>query len=176
MSWTLPQQAPGRHFRLCAASDGCWRSQNCLRLLLQRPDGIVPTHASASASLNSSPPTASVIAAVQRCTQITQRSVLHRAPRRAPRLTCPTMTPAGTVAGIYLVQQEQKRKQGASAPEGIKAQAGDDIMRKRAHGTCLACAHSASATQSLKTIKLNQRLVQRLRALRPRRLGVGTKP
>jgi hypothetical protein len=54
---------------------------------------------------------------------------------------------------MYLVQQEQKRKQGASAPEVIKAQAGEEIMRKRAHGTCLACAHSASATQSLKTIK-----------------------
>ena len=72
---------------------------------------------------------------------------------RAPRLTCPAMKPAGAVAGIYLVQQEQKRQQGASAPEAIKAQAGEDIMRQRAHGTCLACAHSASATQSLKTVK-----------------------
>lgn len=38
---------------------------------------------------------------------------------------------------MYLVQQERKRKQGASVPEVIKAQAGEDIMRKRAHGTCL---------------------------------------
>jgi hypothetical protein len=50
---------------------------------------------------NSSPPTASVRAAVQRCTQITPRpSVLHRAPGRAPRLTCPAMTPARDIVEL----------------------------------------------------------------------------
>jgi hypothetical protein len=108
-----------------------------------------------------------------RCTQITPRpSVLQRAPRRAPRLTCPTITPAGAVAGVYLFQEEQKRKQGASAPEVIKAQAGEDIMRKREHGTCLACSHSASATQSLKTIKPPSQTITPL----PPRLGVCAKP
>jgi len=73
-----------------------------------------------------------------RCARARARA---RAPREvlrcAPYLTRARPTPAAAVAGIYLAHREKKRMQGASAPDVIKAQKGQDIMRKRAHGTCL---------------------------------------